>query len=452
MTNSLTRKKEKFAPLHPPTVTMYTCGPTVYNYQHIGNFRTMILSDILHRVLNFDGYQVKTVRNITDIDDKIIKNASAQNEPIDKYTQKYTRTFFKDLEKLNILPVEVNPKATDHIQEIIDYIKDLLQKGLAYEEGGSVYFEIAKFPDYGKLSKIDKDKLKTGTRILSDEYTKDNVQDFALWKATKPGEIASYDSPWGKGRPGWHIECSVMSQKYLGETIDIHLGGKDLLFPHHENEIAQSEAKTAKPFVRCWVHGEMLLVDGGKMSKSLKNFYLLQDLEKRGFEPLAYRYLVLTAHYRDFLNFTWESLQSAQNALNNLKNLVLAAREQKRTTLSEEKLEKVNHYREKFMAAVNNDLNTPQALAVLWEALKSNIPNQDKYDFLLSADEILGLGLDQVSDTKVEVPQEVQKLIDEREKLRKEGKFSEADKLRKKIEREGYKINDKPKEGSSGNL
>lgn len=446
--NSLTRKKQEFAPLNPPKVGVYVCGPTVYDYQHIGNFRTMILSDILVRTLKFNGFQTTVIRNVTDIDDKIIRNASAVNKPIDQYTEEYTCIYFEDLKKLNILPVDANPKATEHVQEIISFIEDLLKKGLAYkEDDGSIYFAIGKFPDYGKLSNVSNRDLKTGTRILSDEYTKDNVQDFALWKATKKGEVASYDSPWGKGRPGWHIECSVMSQKYLGETFDIHVGGKDLIFPHHENEIAQSEARTGKPFVRYWVHGEMLMVESGKMSKSLKNFYLLRDLEAKGFDPLAYRYLVLTAHYRDFLNFTWQSLEGAQNALNNLRNLVASTKgHEGRTVLSKEKDNKVQDFTKRFREALNDDLNTPQALAVLWEALKSNIPSPDKYDLATSFDEIFGLKLQEASQTfkvaKTKTPQVVEELIAKREQLRKEGKFKEADKIRNQIADAGYDVED----------
>lgn len=447
LTNSLTRKKERFEPVAASNVGIYTCGPTVYDFQHIGNFRTMILSDILIRTLKFNGYQVRAVRNITDIDDKIIKGASAKKEPIEKFSKRFADNFFEDLEKLNILPVDVNPRATDHVGEMIAYIQTLIEKELAYvEKDGSVYFDISKFPNYGKLSKLDKDMIMTGTRVLSDEYSKENVQDFALWKATKEGETASYDSPWGKGRPGWHIECSVMSQKYLGDTLDIHLGGKDLLFPHHENEIAQSEAATGKPFVKYWVHGEMLLIDGGKMSKSLKNFYLLKDLEEKGFTPLSYRYLVLTAHYRDFLNFTWESLEGAQNALEKLKAQVSSFKEEKeRTALSPEKEEKISKYRADFLAAVNDDLNTPQALAVLWEMVKSNIPSPDKYDLAVSFDEVLGLNLSKLPSNQVtKLPSEIKKLLDQRDELRKEGKFDEADKIRSKIEGLGYKIKDAP--------
>jgi cysteinyl-tRNA synthetase len=325
---------------------------------------------------------------------------------------------------------------------MIKYNKDLIEKGLAYEKDGSVYFDISKFKGYGKLSRIDKRQLKTGTRVLSDEYTKENVQDFALWKAVKQNEVG-YSSPWGRGRPGWHIECSVMSQGLLGETFDIHVGGIDLLFPHHENEIAQSEGKTGKKFVNYFVHGEHMLVDGKKMSKSLNNFYTTKDIEEKGFDPLALRYLYLTAHYKDPLNFTWESLGSAQNALNKLRSQISSAKDQKsRTTLSPEKQVKLDVFRKKFLAAINDNLNTPQAIAVLWEMMKSNLPSKDKYDLALFFDEVLGLKLAEPMAAERQPTAEVKKLVEEREKLRSEGKFKEADKVRKKIQDLGFVVED----------
>ncbi|MFV1917364.1 MAG: cysteine--tRNA ligase [Patescibacteria group bacterium] len=445
LTNSLTRKKEKFVALNPPKVGMYTCGPTVYGYQHIGNFRTMTLSDILRRVLVFNGYKVKSIRNITDIDDKTIKGAHDLGVSLGEFTKEYTNIFFDDLEKLNILPVDKDTKATDFIKDMIGYINDLIDKGLAYAElDGSVYFDISSFKNYGKLSRIEKRSLKTGTRVLSDEYTKNNVQDFALWKAVEPNEVG-YDSPWGRGRPGWHIECSVMSQKNLGDTFDIHVGGVDLLFPHHENEIAQSEGKTGKKFVNYFIHGEFLLVDGKKMSKSLGNLYTVSDIEKKGFDPLALRYLFLTAHYRDNLNFTWEALEASQTALNKLRDHVVNLKSSNRTVLSEEKNQKTQKFSSVFSKAVNDDLNTPKALAVLWAGVKSNIPSGDKYDLLISFDEVLGLGLEKVESGKLKVEKEIKDLINMREKLRKDGKYDQADKIRRELEKSGYKIEDTDK-------
>lgn len=436
ISNTLTRKVEEFTPLNLPKVGLYVCGPTVYDYQHIGNFRTMILADLLLRTLLANDFQVKSVRNITDIDDKIIKGATEKNLSIEEFSKNYTKKFFEDASSLNILPADVNPKATEHVEKMIKYISELIKKGFAYVEGdGSVYFDISKYPSYGKLSQIEKRELKTGTRILSDEYTKENIQDFALWKAVKANDPVGYDSPWGLGRPGWHIECSVMSQEYLGDSFDLHVGGVDLLFPHHENEIAQAEAKTGKPFVKYFIHGEMLLVEGGKMSKSLKNFYLLKDLEAKGFEPLAYRYLVLTAHYRDQLNFTWESLQAAQNALNNL-------REQVREWDEPGKI--IKDYLSRFLSHLNDDLNTPQGLALLWEVVKSKITTSEKAATLLEMDKVLGLKLDEFIAKPTEIPKDIQKLIEERERSRIEKDFSKSDKLRSKIKRLGFKIEDTP--------
>lgn len=431
--NTLSRSIEEFVPIDPPKVSMYTCGPTVYDYQHIGNFRTMIFSDILLRTLLANGYQVKSIRNITDIDDKIIKGAKNANLPIDKFSEKFTNAFFEDLNKLNILPVDVNPKATEHVEGMIKFIEKLIEKGLAYvEKDGSVYFDISEFASYGRLSNLARRELKSGTRILSDEYTKDDAQDFALWKSVESGEMG-YDSPWGRGRPGWHIECSVMSQVYLGETFDIHAGGIDLIFPHHENEIAQSEGKTGKKFVNYFVHGAHLFVDGQKMSKSLKNFYKLKDLEEKSFDPLAFRYLVLSARYREELNFSWESLQGAQNALNNLREEVRGWDNAKIGCAQ---------FEQKFQDAINHDLNTPQALAVMWEMVKSDYPTSAKAQSLLKMDQVLGLKLDEYIAKPVEIPENVQKLLKHRENARKAGDFKKSDKLRNEIKKLGFEIED----------
>lgn len=438
--NSLSRKIEEFVPFNPPKVGMYTCGPTVYDYQHIGNFRTMLLSDILVRVLKLNGFEVKSVRNITDIDDKIIKSAKERKLAIDEFSEEFTEIFFKDLEKLNILPADFNPKATEHVGGMIKYIEELIEKGLAYlEDDGSVYFDISKFASYGKLSRIEKKDLKTGTRVLSDEYTKDNVHDFALWKSVGPDEVG-YDCPWGRGRPGWHIECSVMSQQYLGDTLDIHTGGIDLLFPHHENEIAQSEGKSGKQFVRYFVHGEFILVDGQKMSKSLKNIYTISDLEQKGFEPLAYRYLVLTAHYRDKLNFTWESLSAAQNALNNIREEIRGYNLP--SSLSEQPKGEVAQFWQLFLESVNNDLNMPQAVGQLHQLLRNDTPTSSKSEVILMMDKVLGLELDKYLGKPLEVPENVKELANKREQYRKLGDFKQADKIRLEIKKLGFEVQD----------
>jgi cysteinyl-tRNA synthetase len=435
--NTLSRSVEVFKPQNAPKVTMYTCGPTVYDRAHIGNLRAFIFFDITARILKYNGFDVKRVENITDIDDKIIKRAKEEATTIAQISEEYTKYFLEDIKKLNIEKPDVQPKATEYIKKMIEYVQDLVRKGFAYvEEDGSVYFDISKFPDYGKLSGVEKRELKTGTRILSDEYTKEDVQDFALWKAVGDEEVG-YSSPWGKGRPGWHIECSVMSQELLGNKIDLHLGGVDLIFPHHENEIAQSEAKTGeKPFVKYWVHGAHILVDNRKMSKSLHNFFTLDELQKQEFDPLALRYLFLQTHYRQEMNFTFEALEGAQNALNKLRDEV---------SIWDKPKIGCAEFEERFLEAINDDLNMPKALAVVWELVKSDNPTSAKAQSLFKFDNILGLNLSEVEKkiTTEDIPQEVLSLIKERDALRKEKRFHLADQLRHKIKKLGYDVEDK---------
>ena len=435
--NTLSRVVEEFKPQNAPKVTMYTCGPTVYDHMHIGNLRTFVFSDILQRSLKYNGFEVKTVQNITDIDDKIIKRATERGVTIGEISKEYTELFLQDTQRLNIEKSDFQPHATEYVKKMIEYTQSLVRQDFAYvEEDGSVYFDISKFEDYGKLSGVEKRELKTGTRILSDEYTKDDVQDFALWKAVGENEVG-FDSPWGKGRPGWHIECSVMSQSILGNKIDLHLGGVDLIFPHHENEIAQSEAKTGeKPFVRYWVHGAHILVDGRKMSKSLHNFFTLDELKKQEFDPLALRYLYLQTHYRQEMNFTFEALEGAQNALNKLREEV-SAWDKPEIGCAE--------YEEKFLEAINDDLNMPKALAIVWELVKSDYPTSAKAETLFKFDKVLGLKLVEVEKKlKAEdIPQEVLNLIKERDSLRKDKRFHLADQLRHKIKKLGYDVEDK---------
>ncbi len=433
--NTLTRKLEDFMPLDPPKVGMYTCGPTVYDFAHIGNLRTYLFEDLLHRILETNGFTVNRVMNITDIEDKIIKKAKEEGVLPEQITVPFEKLFMEDLKKLNMRMANVYPRATEHVSKMVKYIEILIEKGFAYiEEDGSVYFDISKFPDYGKLSGLEGRTLKTGTRVLSDEYDKANVQDFALWKSVDPDEVG-YDSPWGKGRPGWHIECSVMSQEYLGETFDIHTGGVDNIFPHHENEIAQAEAKTGKKFANYFLHGEHLLVDGKKMAKSAQNFFTLHDIEDKGFDCVAFRYLILTANYRDKLNFTWESLGAAQNALQGLRGQIRAW----------DSPNQINpNFWQRFLEAANNDLGIPQALAIMWEMVKSDIPSETKSATLLKMDEVLGLGLDQYIAHPIEIPQKVQELINHRENARKQGDFKKSDELRHEIIKLGFEIKDTP--------
>lgn len=460
--NTLSRKIEEFNPIDPSKVGLYTCGPTVYDFAHIGNLRTYLFEDLLQRVLEANGFTVERVMNITDIEDKIINKAKQENLPIAEITKPYEVAFMEDLEKLNMRLANVYPKATEHIQKMVKYIESLIKKGFAYvEDDGSVYFAISKFTDYGKLSGLENRTLKTGTRVLSDEYEKENAQDFALWKSADPSEVG-FDSPWGYGRPGWHIECSVMSQEYLGDTFDIHTGGVDNIFPHHENEIAQAESLTGKKFANYFLHGEHLLVDGKKMAKSAQNFFTLRGIESKSIEPMAFRYLILTAHYRDKLNFSWESLGSASNALNNIKSEIRAWDSPKQVDEA---------FWQKFLEAANNDLNLPQALAIFWEMLKSNLPTETKSATLLKMDEVLGLGLEKFVSKPLDLNIKIEELVKVQDKLqilkeldyvlpnktsgatistmkdvrdlaRSEGDYDKADKVRDIMEDLGYVMED----------
>jgi len=454
LTNSLSRKKEKFVALKSPNVGIYSCGPTVYDYTHIGHLRRYVGDDILKRVLELNDYKVKHVMNVTDVghltsdadtgEDKVEKAAKKLGKSAWDIAKFFEKQFFASTKALNIKKPDIVSRATEHIPDQIELIKKLEEKGFTYKTDDGIYFDTSKLTDYGKLGG-EKKGIKPGARV--DVAGKKNPTDFALWKFSSKDKKRQmeWDSPWGIGFPGWHIECSAMSMKYLGETFDIHTGGIDHLPIHHPNEIAQSETATGKPFARFWLHHEFLQVDGRKMSKSLGNLYTIDDVKKKGFDFLSLRYLYLTAHYRDPLNFTWESLGSAQNALNKLRSQVSSAKDQKkRTALSPEKQAKLDDYRKKFVAAINDDLNTPQALAVLWKMMKSNIPSGDKYDLALSFDEVFGLNLSEIVEEKLSVPDNIKKLVNEREALRKEKKFKEADKIRKEILDKGYVIKDLP--------
>jgi len=433
--NTLSQKKEE---INSPerAISLYTCGPTVYDSAHIGNFRAYINQDLLKRALTAADFEVKHAMNITDVDDKTIGRAKGDKAQFEALIKKYEDKFWSDLAELNILRPEIVTHATSYIDKMVAYIKDLLAKGFAYKTAdGSVYFSIDKFKDYGKLSRLDKKGLKVGARVNQDQYDKDNPADFALWKAwdESDGEIY-WESEFGKGRPGWHIECSVMSQDALGETIDIHAGGIDLMFPHHENEIAQSESKTGKPFAKIWFHNEHLLVDGKKMSKSLNNFYTLDDIKAKGFSPLDYRYFVLGAHYRSKLNFTWEALESAKNAREKLKRFVVDN--------IQEKDEYCQDSVKKFYSKLADDLNSSEALAVIWDLIRDDKKSAgEKAATLIKLDqEILGLGLSE----KVDIPAEIEELAEDRKKARQRGDYAKSDELRKKILELGWNIEDKP--------
>lgn len=452
--NSLSRKVEEFEPLDPPKVGMYTCGPTVYHYQHIGNYRRYIGDDILRRVLEVDGYEVKQVMNLTDVghltsdadegEDKMEKGARESGKTVWEVAKFYEEDFFKSCLAFNIQVPHIIAPATEHIKEQIKLIERLEKNGFTYITDHAVYFDVSKFPDYTKLSgqKLEEKEIGVREEVIVDKQKK-NSADFALWLFTvghHKNHTMKWSSPWGEGFPGWHIECSAMSIEYLGETLDIHTGGIDHIPVHHTNEIAQSEGATGERFVNYWVHHEFLLIDNKKMSKSLKNLYTLGDLEGRGFEPLAFRYLTLTAHYRDKLNFTWESLQSAQNALNNLRSIIRGW-ERVDGLLQQPKGDVVQFW-QRFMEAASNDLNIPQAVGVLWEMVRSGDTISGKSNVLLLMDQILGLKLDEYLGKPLQIPEEVQKLITHRENARKSGDFKKSDQIRKEIKKLGYEIED----------
>jgi len=446
--NFLTRRKQLFRPIHHKWMSLYTCGPTVYNFAHIGNLRTYLFEDALRRTLESQGYRVRHVMNITDVDDKIIRDAAEAHKPINEFVKPYEATFFQDLKKLNIAPARNYPRATEHIPAMIAIIRKLLGKGLAYEMNGSVYFAISRFKPYGALSRLRQRTIRIGARVDVDEYSKGDLRDFVLWKAAKSGE-PSWDTPWGKGRPGWHLECSAMSMKYLGTTFDIHAGAVDLLFPHHENEIAQSQGATGKPFVRFFVEGEHLLVDGEKMSKSLGNILTLREIEARGFDPLAFRYLTLTAHYRAKLNFTWESLAAAQKSLERLiefaHSLRSAPQKRSRETLRPIAL---NPFKTRFFAGLLDDLDTPRALAVLWNLAHRYWRNPGRFDrkqllrLVNEFDNVLGLRLQQT--IKAVVPPDIRESVQRREEFRKQKQWKEADALRTELAARGWTVEDSP--------
>ncbi len=439
--NTLTKKKENFKPIKSQQVGLYTCGPTVYNFAHIGNLRTFIFEDILRRALAAEGFAVRHIMNITDIDDKTIEASAKAGEPLKNFTVRYADFFKADIKKLNILPPKKFALATQYVKKMISAVGILIKKKLAYEKDGSVYFKISVFKNYGRLSGLDKRELKLGATVENQEYDKENPADFVLWKARqkKDGDVF-WNSPWGKGRPGWHLECAVIADAELGSPFDIHAGGVDLIFPHHENEIAEAEGMTGKTFAKFWLHAEHLLVDDKKMSKSLKNFYTLRDLESRGINPLAYRYFVLQAHYRSKLNFTWEALSAANNALQKIysaaRGLVLP--------LYKGELEGVVNFEKKFAEAIADDLNTPEALAVLWELLKSSYPPSAKAESLLKFDQVLGLDIKKYLGKKIKAPKEVLDLVKKREAARAAKDWKSADKLRAEIEKLGFEIEDAP--------
>jgi len=443
--NTLSRKIEEFKPINPPEVGMYICGPTVYDYSHIGHSRTYVNSDVLIRVLRWLNFQVKSVMNITDVghltsnadegEDKMEKKAKTESKSILDIAKFYSADFWQMERKLNIIRPDIVTPATEYIQEMTELVKKLEQKGFTYQTKDGVYFDTGKLKDYGKLARLDIKGLREGWRVEKRE--KKNPTDFALWKFSKKDEKRQmeWSSPWGIGFPGWHIECSAMSMKHLGESFDIHTGGVDHIPVHHTNEIVQSEAATGKQFVKYWFHSGFLMVEDEKMSKSLGNFIRLQDLIDQGYEPMSLRYLFLTSHYRTTMNFTYVALKASQEAYRKLKSIVAGWQGDK------SRANKTSNLVFKFREAVENDLNLPQALAVVWEMAKSNIPSMDKLELITDWEQILGLDLLKPIQL-IKVPEEVKKLIKNREALRKKEMWAEADAMRKEIEKKGFKVSD----------
>ena len=450
--NTLTRKKEIFKPLHEREVRMYSCGPTVYKDATIGNMRTYIMNDIIRRVLKYNGYKVKHAMNITDVghlvsdgdegEDKMVKSSREMHKTPEEIATHYTNLFFKDLEKLNIETPEIICKATEHISDMIKYVQKLIDNGYAYITSTAVYFDVSKLDKYGILSGIKLDEQKAGARVDVDTE-KRNPYDFALWIKAPENHIMKWESPWGLSYPGWHIECSAMGQKYLGEVFDIHTGGIDLIPTHHENEIAQSKGACGKNPARFWIHGEYLLIDGGKMSKSLGNVYLLKDIEAKGYDPLAYRLFTYSSGYRTKLNFTWDAMPASQKSLEKLKqgyqNHLLGSDD-----ISDEEIAK---YEEDFHKAINDDLNMPLAMSVVWEIIKNPKKSKKLADLLLKFDTVLALKIDEPIKQKVsEIPSEIIELAEKRKQARENKNWEESDKIRDEIKSKGYIIKDS-KEG-----
>jgi len=451
--NTLTRRKETFVPLDPRRVRIYSCGPTVYHYIHIGNLRTFLWGDLLRRYLRWKGYNVVQVMNITDIDDKIIKSSMAKNVPIQEYTAEYTKAFLEDIAELRILPADHYPKATEHIPEMIDLVGELTGRGHTYVSEGSTYFKIDTFRQYGALSQIDLAAAGGGPRVESDEYDKENARDFVLWKAKKPGET-SWKTPMGEGRPGWHLECSAMAMKYLGETFDIHTGAVDLIFPHHENEIAQSEGATGKQFVKYWIHGEHLLVEAQKMAKSAGNFFTLRDLTAQGYSPLQIRHALLAVPHRTKLNFKMSSLDDAKNALERLDGFLsrlgeIAGPEKAGGEPGEPAAGIIRIFLEGFESSMDDDLNTAGALGALFTLIReSNTAIDQGKISAVDAREILSAisRVDEVLDIlprdTAALDKEIEELIAARSEARKRRDFPESDRLRDLLVSKGIILED----------
>jgi len=448
--NTLTRKKEIFKPIKRRKAGLYSCGPTVYNYAHIGNLRAYIFADVLKRTLKYNNYKVKHIVNITDIghlvsnadegEDKMVKALKREKKKLSKKSMKemadfYAQSFYQDIKRLNIIPANKFPKATEHIDCMIKMVKQIQKNGYAYETSDAIYFNTRKLQNYGHLARLNIKNSCPMARIKANPEKK-NIADFVLWfKATgeKKTHLMQWDSPWGKGWPGWHIECSAMSTKYLGQPFDIHTGGIDHIPVHHTNEIAQAQAAKNKPLANYWMHNEFLILDKKKMAKSGEGFITLSSLINKGINPLAYRYLCLSAHYRSTLSFSWENIKAAQSALNNFYNIISHYPKPSKTIKTEIK---------KFLSAINNDLDTPRVLAIAWSLIKSNQLNDKKMATILEFDKVLGLGFNKIKKITSTIPDKIKKLSKKREKLRQQKKWSEADQIRKEIKNLGFIIED----------
>ena len=445
--NTLTRKKEIFKPIDEKEVRIYSCGPTVYKDATIGNMRTNIFQDILRRVLRYNGYKIKHVMNITDVghlvsdgddgEDKMIKSAKEEHKSPIEIAEYYTKLFFEDLKALNIETPEIICKATDHIKEMLEYVETLVEKGYAYETSTAIYFDVSKLDKYPILSNLNVENQKAGARVEVDKEKK-NPYDFALWIKAPENHLMKWDSPWGPSYPGWHIECSAMGQKYLGQQFDIHTGGIDLIPTHHENEIAQSKGYCGKIPANYWLHGEYLLINGGKMSKSLGNVYLLKDIINKGYNPLTYKLFSYSSHYRNKLNFTWEGMDAAEKSLERLKNgykLHLNG-----TEIVEDEV--INQYEGRFHKAINDDLNMPLAMGVVWEVIRNEKKSPKFAELLLKFDTVMGLKIDEEDSKQNDIPEEIMRLIEERRIARENKDWAASDRLRDLINDKGYNIKD----------
>ena len=454
-TNTLTKKKEKFIPINQNEITIYSCGPTVYKDATIGNMRTNIFQDVLRRMLEYNGYKVKQVMNITDVghlvsdgdegEDKMIKSAKEENKTPEEIAEHYTKLFFEDLKELNVELPEIICKATEYIKEMIEYVQKLIENGYAYETSTAIYFNVAKLDKYGILSGINLEDQKAGARVEIDSE-KINPYDFALWIKAPKNHIMKWNSPWGEGYPGWHIECSTMSKKHLGEQFDIHTGGIDLIPTHHENEIAQSKGFDGKIPANYWLHGEYLLINGGKMSKSLGNVYLLRDIINKGYDPLVYRLFCYTCNYRNKLNFTWEGIESTSKSLERLRNAYqthLKGTEK----LNDEDIKKLKEIENDFNRAINDDMNMPLAMSYVWELARYEKKSPKIAELLQKLDTVLAIKIDKENkEEKNKIPQEILKLVEQRKKAREEKNWQESDRIRDLIKEKGYEIKD-TKEG-----